>query len=803
MNNIHPPEIHDNRKHPFIKSAVLVFCTIFFSFRFALAAASLLPASVDTDPFVQNRSTNPGLENLLPSLPLAVAEGALTGTFSPTATSMRYNGEKTIGRIGLGFGYFKPAKGRSMSGGQFELATMLGSRIAAGTTLGLYSNRKDLVLNAIWQIPDSGFRIKASGGYLWGNQNFSFPSGEANIDLEQFSGSFATQYIISDSGETSILQSVGFSIWGAQANQKSGNPEPRTFIVDTPADHLIMNDPLKLSEGRLSGAAADVQLALRSNLVAKASLGYEMLRFPFSDGTREINESAYYSLQMFFEPLPELMLGASYKSGAGENRLSFSAETGSWLLNAFHTEGEHGVTGNDGVLLTYRLAIPAGGGQPPLARRMKPTRSSDTAALLADALERPQHLPTVFLAKVDPTAVTLVASISKGKAITGFTIEGQAGATIIDEAAHTITVNMPFNTDITELTPTITIKGSSVNPASGAAGNFTGPVTYTVTADDGSTQDYTVRVTVAAADAKAITAFTIPGQTGQTIIDEAEHMITLTMPNGTDVTALQPVISINGVAVIPASGDYQDFSSPVTYTVTAYDNSIQDYTVTVTIAVDPAGKSITDFYISGQKEGSTIIDESARTIRVTMPYGTDVTLLTPAIITITGISVSPGSDVQQDFSHPVNYTVRAADGSTRKYRVTVTVATSVATGEYYGGGIVVFVDGTGIHGLIVTTEDQSQSATWSQAKLICDNLEYGGFTDWHLPNRDELNKVYLFFKAGDITMSMPGAKYWSSESAGFPGTAYFLNLAYGLYYGQFISTDTQYAEAFIRAVRTF
>lgn len=801
MNNIHPPGIHDNRRPPFIRSAALVFCSIFFSFSFAMAAASLLPASVDSDPFVQNRSTNPGLENLLPSLPFAVAEGTLTGMLSPTATSMRYNGEKTIGSIGLGFGYFKPATGRSMFGGQFELATMLGNRIATGTTLGFYSNRKDLVLNAIWQIPNSGFRIKASGGYLWGNQNFSFPSGDANIDLEQFSGSLSTQYIISDSGETSMLQSVGFSVWGAQANQKSGNPEPRTFIVETPTDHLIMSDPLKLSEGRLSGAAADVQFALRSNLVAKASLGYEMLRFPFSDGTREINESAYYSLQMFFEPLPELLLGASYKSGAGENRTSFSAETGRWLLNAFHTEGDHGVAGNNGVLLTCRLAIPAGVGQPPLARRMKPTRSSDTAALLADALERPLQLPTSFLAKVDPTAVTLVASISKGKAITGFAIEGQTGATIIDEAAHTIALNMPFNTDITALTPTITIRGSSVNPASGAERNFTGPVTYTVTADDGSTQDYTVRVTVAAADAKTITAFTIPGQTGPTIIDEAEHIISLTMPNGTDVSALQPVISINGTSVDPGSNVPQDFTNPVTYTVTASNGSLQPYTVTITVAADPAAKSITDFYISGQKD-SAIIDENSRTIKVTMPYGTDVTVLWPTI-TITGVSVNPESDVPQDFTNPVAYTVRAADGSTRKYKVTVTVATSVAVGEYYGGGIVVFVDEKGINGLIVTTEDQSQNATWSQAKLICDNLEYGGFTDWHLPNRDELNKVFLFFKAGDITMSMPGAKYWSSESAGFPGTAYFLNLAYGLYYGQFISTDTQYTEAFIRAVRTF
>ena len=44
---------------------------------------------------------------------------------------------------------------------------------------------------------------------------------------------------------------------------------------------------------------------------------------------------------------------------------------------------------------------------------MKPTRSSDTANLLADALLRPAQLPHSFLAKVDPTAVTQAATISK------------------------------------------------------------------------------------------------------------------------------------------------------------------------------------------------------------------------------------------------------------------------------------------------------------------------------------------------------------------------------------------------------
>ena len=58
-------------------------------------------------------------------------------------------------------------------------------------------------------------------------------------------------------------------------------------------------------------------------------------------------------------------------------------------------------------------------------------------------------------------------------------------------------VTVPFETDVTSLVPIIVISGSSVNPASGVAQNFTNPVFYTVTAEDGTTQNYVVTVTVA------------------------------------------------------------------------------------------------------------------------------------------------------------------------------------------------------------------------------------------------------------------------------------------------------------------
>ena len=68
--------------------------------------------------------------------------------------------------------------------------------------------------------------------------------------------------------------------------------------------------------------------------------------------------------------------------------------------------------------------------------------------------------------------------------------------------------------------------------------------------------------------------------------------IELTVPYGTDVTSLVGTFSISGVSVsvdgiTQVSGTTtNDFTSPVTYTVTAEDGSSQVYTVTVFITVD-------------------------------------------------------------------------------------------------------------------------------------------------------------------------------------------------------------------------
>jgi hypothetical protein len=89
-------------------------------------------------------------------------------------------------------------------------------------------------------------------------------------------------------------------------------------------------------------------------------------------------------------------------------------------------------------------------------------------------------------------------NVSSEKSIISFSFEldGNQYAVSFDSERHG-TVTVPYGTDVTSLVPTIVISaGSSINPLSGVAQDFTDPVTYTVSAADGSTAEYEVSVIV-------------------------------------------------------------------------------------------------------------------------------------------------------------------------------------------------------------------------------------------------------------------------------------------------------------------
>ncbi|MEI6093197.1 MAG: hypothetical protein WCQ47_05885 [bacterium] len=231
--------------------------------------------------------------------------------------------------------------------------------------------------------------------------------------------------------------------------------------------------------------------------------------------------------------------------------------------------------------------------------------------------------------------------------------------------------------------------------------------------------------------AKDITAFSFGSTTG-TI--NAQN-ITVTVPCSTNVTALMPTITITGASVNPASGAVHDFTNPTTYTVTAGDNSSKDYLVTITRTcalrdVGPAGGLV--FYID---------PANAKLLPVGKTY------LEAAPSDLNNSNLIQWSNLVSANNPPVMIT-----------------GTAVGTGSTNTAAIIV------------------QPGHTASAAKSCKDLTVGTYSDWYLPSKDEINKMYVNLKSGTDEYSvsytpvncLTGPSYWSSSES-------YLNGAWGLH----------------------
>jgi hypothetical protein len=362
------------------------------------------------------KASLPAAKSLLPTLPLTLADGRLNATVAPGSTSMAYSGDEARFDLRIGLGYYASEQDESAMGGYYSGAFMLTDGLAFGGSLDYGESNKDLVLSTVWQTPFPGLRLKASGGYLWGAQNFDFHTEDAVVDLGQKSWMVGGSWVPPDacgSVDGIGFHSIGMKYWRADAEQRS-HPASVWFTRETATDYEIWVDRRLLSEGRLYGLSADIQYGLQENFVAIGSLGYERLLYPFFNGSEEKDRTFFTNLDLRWEPLRAWTLGAIWKKGVAEDRYEVSLSSGHWSLGGWYSQGAHGVNTARAVQLTFQLFSPLDTGKPKsLASRMRPTRSTNASEMLGEAMARPVELPRQFLVKVDPTAVTREAIVSK------------------------------------------------------------------------------------------------------------------------------------------------------------------------------------------------------------------------------------------------------------------------------------------------------------------------------------------------------------------------------------------------------
>ncbi len=94
------------------------------------------------------------------------------------------------------------------------------------------------------------------------------------------------------------------------------------------------------------------------------------------------------------------------------------------------------------------------------------------------------------------TSVTVTVVTSTDKSITSFYFTSPTAFGSINNSLNRIDVTVPYGTNITSLTPTITFNGQSMTPSSGVAQNFSSVVNYRVTPASGNARIYGVYVTI-------------------------------------------------------------------------------------------------------------------------------------------------------------------------------------------------------------------------------------------------------------------------------------------------------------------
>jgi len=118
--------------------------------------------------------------------------------------------------------------------------------------------------------------------------------------------------------------------------------------------------------------------------------------------------------------------------------------------------------------------------------------------------------------------VTVTKAPSNAAEILTFAFPEETVAATINAADTTISIEVAYTADLANLTPTITIsQGATINPLNNIANDFTLPVNYTVTAEDGITQKiWTVIVTKAPQSADVIVKWDFPNTPDDNIADD-------------------------------------------------------------------------------------------------------------------------------------------------------------------------------------------------------------------------------------------------------------------------------------------
>jgi hypothetical protein len=293
-------------------------------------------------------------------------------------------------------------------------------------------------------------------------------------------------------------------------------------------------------------------------------------------------------------------------------------------------------------------------------------------------------------------------------------------------------------------------------------------------------------------------------------------------------TTNQPIVS--GIAAAEDLTIYTTNGAQVTVNNSA-NLQIADCPTSITTTACPSLAVITTTAVSSITQtaavsGGTISYQGASSISARgICWGTSPNPTIANSLTSNGTGIGTFTSNLTGLSAGTTYYVRAyatnANGTSYGNQISFTTL-NLQIGQMYEGGVISYIDNTGLHGFVVSEFDAGYglwglegpygamsiydglaNTNWmvsqfngaNLAGTICNNLVLNGYSDWYLPAQNQMSLIYQnVFSTGLSIMSGP---YWTS-------TGYSSNWAMRMTTsGAFNAIPKQGGSQYIRAIRNF
>jgi hypothetical protein len=421
-------------------------------------------------------------------------------------------------------------------------------------------------------------------------------------------------------------------------------------------------------------------------------------------------------------------------------------------------------------------------------------------------------------ATVPSVTTSIISAISYTSASSGGTITDDGGATvkscgicwstttdptISDNKTTTSSGSKSFSATITNLNPNTTyyVRAYASNSAGSGYGN---QLSFTTTAQ--ATPSVTTMDISSIGQTTATSGGTISSDNGATVTARGVCWSTSSNPTvgkNSTVNGSGTGSFVSSITELQPGTIYYLRAYATNSVGTAYGNEIMFTTNSLTIPI-VSTNSITNITKLSASGGGNITDDGGTSIITRgVCWSTVSNPTTSDFKTSDGTGNGNYSSNLTGLSIYTTYYVRAyaTNSIGTAYGTEISFTTlGLTIGESYQGGKIVYIllrgdpgyDAITQHGLIVAPNDQSKGIRWyngsyitvgitsitlgtgkantdnivsnqgvgSYAAKICSDLELDGYSDWYLPSRDELNKLYINrIAVGGIGTDI----YWSSS----------------------------------------